>query len=289
MIVGVDVSSYQAPAYSTAGLSFSIVKATEGTGYINPNYAAQVDCARKGGLVAGHYHYLDGTDAVAEFNHFAAVAKVGPGDIVALDWEATNATAAARDAWLHAAKAHYPHNRVILYCDVSFWDSLDPTHYAADGLWIADYNGGSHPDITQPWVFWQYSSANGMDHSFGNFQSLASLVAWATGLEPAPVSVSHPVEDEDMAVTSNANGRAGLPWAAGTKHVIEVNAAGEPNLRLNIELKFATGPWYAPSVFALVKGSSVYEIPADLVASCRGVILTLAPGSANVEYDVTAA
>lgn len=287
-ITGVDVSSYQSPTYPTSGLAFSIVKATEGTGYDNPNYAAQVACARAGGLVVGHYHYLDGTDAPAEFTHFAAVAKVGAGDIVALDWEATAATAAARDAWLSAAQTAYPHNRVILYCDVEFWDSEDPTHSAADGLWIADYNGGTEPGITWAWRFWQYSSANGMDHSYGNFETLGALVDWCLELVPTT-----PAQIEDEIMAKSDSGTAYVSWAAGTKSVLQVNVQGEPNLVLDIELKFATGPWYTASSgnggpFTVAKGSDIWRVPADLVAGCRGAILTWHSGSAQAEYDVLA-
>lgn len=184
MISGVDVSSYQPSTYNTSGLSFSIVKATESTSYVNPEHDAQVACARNAGLVVGHYHYATGTDSTAQVAYFAAHANVQPGDLVMLDWEENSVTPAARDEWLASAKATFPGNKVLLYCDVSRWNSLDPTHSCGDGLVIADYNGGSAPDITQPWVFWQYSSSGGIDHDYGNFASEAALRSWAGGITP---------------------------------------------------------------------------------------------------------
>ncbi|MFK0296676.1 GH25 family lysozyme, partial [Streptomyces sp. NPDC090442] len=55
---GVDVSSYQSAAYSTTGLDFAFIKATEGTSYINPRQSAQAAQARRNGLVVGFYHFL---------------------------------------------------------------------------------------------------------------------------------------------------------------------------------------------------------------------------------------
>lgn len=270
MITGVDVSSYQNSTYDISGQSFAIVKATESTSYTNPEYTAQVAHARNAGLVVGHYHYLSASgDAAAEFAYFASVARVVEGDIIALDWEASDASAGARDVWLNAAQAHFPQNKVILYCDVDYWVNHDPTHSAADGLWIADYNGGSRPNISQPWVFWQYSSANNLDHSYGNFASLAELVDWCLGLVPHPTTN----EDDDMArsVSSNA-GQAGLVWSTGTAHSFGVNYDGPaPSLRVVACLK--TGPLVLAEAWVPQHGCDSYQVPAEHVSACQGVIV----------------
>lgn len=49
-VKGIDVSAYQSADFPTSGLAFVIVKATEGTGYVNPRHAAQVTRARAAGL-----------------------------------------------------------------------------------------------------------------------------------------------------------------------------------------------------------------------------------------------
>jgi GH25 family lysozyme M1 (1,4-beta-N-acetylmuramidase) len=192
-ISGVDVSSYQSETYNISGQSFAIVKATESTTYKNPKYAGQVAHARNAGLVVGHYHYARGTNSDAEVAYFKAYAKVAAGDIIAMDWEQSEVTAAARDEFLHKMKATFPHNRVVLYCNVEYWTTRDTEHYAADGLWVADYShAAGKPNIKQAWVFNQYSSANGLDHSVAIFTSKSALVTWAKGLEtiakPVPVA-----------------------------------------------------------------------------------------------------
>lgn len=290
LVTGVDVSSYQNSTFSTNGLAFAIVKATEWTTYVNPEYKAQLAHVRAAGLIVGHYHYARGTDSAAEVAYFAAHADVQPGDIIALDWEASDVTPAARDAWLRGAKARFPHNRVILYCDIDYWTTLDTEHYAADGLWIADYSHpAGHPNIAQTWEFHQYSSAGGMDHNVANFATKAQLAAWARGLipVPAPVQITTPTEDDEDMSTTSVNGRAGLSWAAGSRHVVQVNydGAGGNQPRLRVVLVMVTGPWVAPAEWVPANSTGVYEIPANLVAGCRGVILEDAHGAV---YDASA-
>ena len=97
-------------------------------------------------------------------------------------------------------------------------------------------------------------------------------------------------EDDEMS-TSSVNGRAGLAWAAGARHVFEVNyaAAGQPDLVLNAELKLTTGPVYLPAVtVSHTTGSGSFQIPKEHIPACRGVILTVASGPANPVYDVCA-
>jgi hypothetical protein len=283
MITGVDVSSYQDSTYDISGQSFAIVKATESTDYTNPEYTAQVAHARNAGLVVGHYHYLSASgDAAAEFVYFASVARVVEGDIIALDWEASDATAGARDVWLNAAQAHFPQNKVILYCDVDYWVNHDPTHSAADGLWIADYSGGSRPNISQPWVFWQYSSANNLDHSYGNFDSLAELVDWCLGLVPHPATT----KDDDMAFSVNYQGnKATAAWPSGSYHAVGVTYDGAAQtVRVVAALK--TGPLVLNEKWTPKNGCDSFELPAEHVSACQGVILE---ANGPVEFAVTAA
>jgi hypothetical protein len=280
-VTGVDVSSYQSADFDTSGLDFAIVKATESTTYKNPEYAAQVEHARAGGLVVGHYHFARSTDSAAEVAYFASVATVETGDIIALDWEVTSVTPAARDAWLADAKTRFPHNRVVLYCDVSFWNEYDQTHNAADGLWIAD-PGVTSPG-TLPWLFWQYSSAGNIDHSYGNFQSLGALIAWV--IAPAIT----PNEDDFMSVTSVA-GRAGIAWPAGKCHSVAYNwdPAGGADRTVRVVLVLDSGPFVLYESFAPTQslGTASFEIPAEHVPVCRGVILENANAAI---FDVTAA
>ena len=86
---GVDVSGWQpASITQTVPGDFAIVKATEGTGYRNGSWAAQVAGAITTGKATGVYHYADGGNAVAEADAFLATVSGYVGrSILVLDWE----------------------------------------------------------------------------------------------------------------------------------------------------------------------------------------------------------
>ncbi|NJP47274.1 glycoside hydrolase family 25 protein [Actinacidiphila epipremni] len=177
---GIDVASYQSSDYATKGLDFVVVKATEGSGYVNPKHAGQVATARSHGLVVGHYHFARPGSVNAQADYFLAHAGAKPGDFLALDWEDAGVSNANKDAWLKHVKSKAPDHRVVLYCNRDFWLHRDTTSYCADGLWIADPSAPKgHPRVQHPWLFHQYSEAGGLDHNVGNFAGRAALRTWA--------------------------------------------------------------------------------------------------------------
>lgn len=191
MVKGVDVASYQSTTYSTAGLDFAIVKATQSTNYTNPKMSAQAERARKAGLVVGYYHFLVRGRPKEQAAFFVSKAGERAGDILACDWEnntdGTYATNAEKDTFIKEVKRLRPQCRVVLYCNRSFWTTHDTTSYAGDGLWIADPNNpAGKPNVKHPWTFHQYSISGGMDRNVGNFPNRAALKKWASGAAPAP-------------------------------------------------------------------------------------------------------
>lgn len=187
-VKGIDVASYQSPAYSTAGQQFVIVKATEGTGYINPRHDAQVAHGRSSGLVIGHYHFVRPGSISAQAAYFLAHAKAVKGDILVLDWEDTGVSGASKDTWLALISALRPTYQNLLYCNKDFWFNRDKTGRYGTGLWIADpANSAGHPGVQAPWTFHQYAVSGGYDRNVGNFTDMARLVDWTHALEPDPV------------------------------------------------------------------------------------------------------
>lgn len=193
MIHGIDVSAYQSETYSTAGLDFVIVKATEGLSYTNPRLAAQTKRARDAGLVVGFYHYPHmANDPVAEADYFLKKAPVRAGDVIVFDWEGYDTAnkgvtksrqVAYRDAWLAYVKGRLPTHRVGMYCNTDYWLNVDKTSNCSDFLWIA--TGGKpagQPGIDYAWTFHQYSTAGGIDHDVAAFTDRAALSDWAHGL-----------------------------------------------------------------------------------------------------------
>jgi hypothetical protein len=183
---GIDVAHYQSTAYGTSGLDFVFVKATEGTGYVNPSHAAQVAHGRAAGLVVGHYHFARPGSMSAQADYFLAHAGAKPGDVLAFDWEDTAVSGAEKDAWIRYVLGKAPGHRVILYANRDFWLHRDRTSYAGSGLWVADPSAPKgHPRVEHPWLFHQYSSASGLDRNVGNFVDRAALAAWAGATTPA--------------------------------------------------------------------------------------------------------
>lgn len=84
-----DIASYQAglvPAALKPDCAALIVKCTQGSGYVDPNYAAWLDEARHSGLLVGAYHYVDGSSPAAQAANLRAHI-IDPTLVVMLDEE----------------------------------------------------------------------------------------------------------------------------------------------------------------------------------------------------------
>ncbi|MFM9366643.1 glycoside hydrolase family 25 protein [Streptomyces sp. Da 82-17] len=182
MIRGIDVSSYQSD-FSTEGVDFVIIKATEGRSYVNPRMNAQADKARDAGCVVGFYHFLWPGNIKAQAEYFVSKAAERKGDILACDWERTGegtyASNAQKDEFIREVKRLRPSNRVSLYCNRDFWLNVDRTSYAGDALWIADYVTAGKPRIKAKWRIHQYTSTP-LDKNVADFSSRAAMKDWAT-------------------------------------------------------------------------------------------------------------
>lgn len=180
-IDGNDVSSYQPDWTPKKGQEFVGIKSTEGTSYANPSRDEQETEARKAGLVILWYHWLHHGNIDAQVAYFASNTSIKDGDVLVCDWEQAGCTTADKDQYIRKLKARFPKNRVLLYCNVNWWRTVDTSSYYGDGLWIASYGSLSNrPAIETPWLFWQHSQTP-IDQNIAAFKSKADLVAWAKG------------------------------------------------------------------------------------------------------------
>ncbi|OIV38340.1 muramidase [Mangrovactinospora gilvigrisea] len=187
MIKGVDVSAYQPTEFTTDGMSFALVKATEGRTWTNSRQSEQAAHARARGLVVGFYHLLWPGDIAAQARYFVTECDSIEGDLLACDWENTNegthASHHEKDAFLKEVKRLRPHHRVLLYCNRDFWLNIDTTGYKADGLWIADYDAEpGHPRIKASWLIHQYTDRP-LDTDVARFDDRAAMSGWAKSEE----------------------------------------------------------------------------------------------------------
>lgn len=170
---GIDISNWQAGINLAAvPADFVIAKATQGTGYVSPDCARQVEQARQVGKRFGVYHYVSGGNAIAEANFFVdnCANWVGKG-LFCIDWESDENSAWGDEGYLEQlvdqvkARTGIP---PLIYTSASRYAQVAPVANRQNcGLWIAQYanmNPTGYQDT--PWnegayacVIRQYSSA----------------------------------------------------------------------------------------------------------------------------------
>lgn len=86
---GIDISNWQNGInLQNVPADFVIIKATQGTGYISPDFERQINQAFACGKYVGVYHYVNGAGAAAEARHFYNIIKPYLNKvIICTDWE----------------------------------------------------------------------------------------------------------------------------------------------------------------------------------------------------------
>jgi len=181
---GLDVSGYQPSidwnATAANGARFAYVKATEGTGYISPQYANQYTGSYNAGLIRGAYHFglpdrATGTD---QANYFVNNGGAWSGDGFTLppmlDIEYNpygptcyGLTGTQMASWIrdfsntvNARTGRYP----TIYSTLGWWNQCtasDTTFGATNPLFLANYAStpGTMPAGWGYQSIWQYSDA----------------------------------------------------------------------------------------------------------------------------------
>ena len=99
---GVDISSNNSVDVTKIPYDFCIVKATQGTTYVNPDFY-KIDTVLSRGKLAGCYHYVGGGGAAAEAKFFYNKVKPYIGKaIMAIDWESVQNSAWNNVSYLKA-------------------------------------------------------------------------------------------------------------------------------------------------------------------------------------------
>lgn len=179
---GIDISNWQAYIDLTAvPADFVIAKATQGTGYVSPDCARQVEQARATGKRFGVYHYVSGGNAVAEANHFvdSCINWVSAG-LFCIDWESQENSAWGNEGYLEQVVAQVKARTGIpplIYSSAAYYAQVAAVANRQNcGLWIAQY-ANMNPTGYQstPWnegayacVIRQYSSTGRLPGYGGN-------------------------------------------------------------------------------------------------------------------------
>jgi lysozyme len=183
---GIDIASYQSKLDITKIKSdFVIVKATEGTTYVNPSYATHVQQTVSSGKKLGIYHFLrSDSSAVSQADFYLAKIKPYIGKaVLALDVENTTGSVVQNQAGVALAKQwlDYVYSktgvRPLVYTNSSTenaldWSSIKNANYA---LWLAQYNNYNVVNGFQP---------RNLNGSLKHFSSMAVFQYTSSGRLP---------------------------------------------------------------------------------------------------------
>lgn len=237
---GIDVASWQQSLdLRQISYDFVVVKATEGTGYINPCCDIHVQQAIEMGKLFGVYHYANGADPIAESNFFLQNIQgyIRKG-ILVLDFESGDNAAwnANPNGWVKTWCDNVYNQtgvRPLVYIQAS---ALDKVSGIGDyGLWIAQY-ASYEPTYYQdtPWnegaydcAMRQYAGSNGRVYGYDGGVDLDKFYgdaeAWMKYANPggeyiAPAPAAAPVADSTTYIVQKGDTLSAIAARYGTTY-----------------------------------------------------------------------
>ncbi|KAI1452964.1 glycoside hydrolase family 25 protein [Annulohypoxylon moriforme] len=201
-VPGFDISHYQssvdfAAAYSS-GARFVIIKATEGTSYIDPSFSTHYAGATNAGLIRGGYHFAvpDSSSGAAQADYFLAHGGGWSGDgntlpgMLDLEGDCAGLSTSAMVSWIqdfsntyHGKTGRYP----LLYTNPAWWASCTDGSSAfvdTNTLVLARYSSsaGTPPGGWPYYTIWQFNDVYQYGGDSDTFNGeLSSLQKLATG------------------------------------------------------------------------------------------------------------
>lgn len=160
MLSFIDISSHQADLNLVAvsnSIQGVIVKATEGTSYVNPYCERRYQLAKSTNLLRGFYHFAGGSDPLAEaaFFYRNVLGYLYDG-IPVLDWEGMQSV-----DWVNRFVRQF-HKLTGIWC----WIYANPWRFNQGGVepncarWVASYPAVAHPTFAQA-ASWNCPNADG--------------------------------------------------------------------------------------------------------------------------------
>jgi uncharacterized protein with LGFP repeats len=222
--VGLDVSHYQGTvdwnSVAANGASFAYMKATEGTGYTDPQFATNYSGSVNAGLARGAYHFALPSDSsgaaqatfflghgggwVADGHTLPPVLDIEYNPYSTADWAGWcyNQTPAQITAWItdFTTTIHSRTNRwPVIYTTNGWWTHCTgaATGFGNDPLWIAPSNSDTpgSPAIPASWsayTFYQYATSGTFPGDQDYFNGTAAQVpAFAQGDAPDEIQAHY--------------------------------------------------------------------------------------------------
>ena len=295
---GIDISSWQAGL--DAGkipADFVIVKATEGTDYVNPNCDQHYQQAAAAGKKLGVYHFArnGSNDAIAEADFFVDnIQGYIKHAMLILDWEdgGNVGDVAWARRWLDRVQERTG-VKPLIYMSESVvnshdWGSVAGADY---GLWVAkyrdmaaDYNynmelAGTPPSVKywSGYAMWQWTSSGRLDGWGGNLdcnEFYGDAEAWDKYAGGAPAPAGHagqiadaqptPQPEAETYTVQSGDTLSGIAAKYGTtyQNLAAINGIQNPNLIYPGQVLKVTGGAPADKSYTVRRGDTLSAIAA---------------------------
>ena len=182
---GIDISHWQGSFDNMGNIDFVIIKATEGWGWVDPEYENFLREAQTVPIMGAYHYFRTDFEAIDQAEHFYNVTKNKGFHFLAVDYEKTSnnldedAEGEFRKFWLHLENLVKSDNKpILLYTSPYIYrDNLCTysTHWLNVPLWMAHYNyqesqtGSPNVFDASGWVFWQWTDQyNGKLYGVGS-------------------------------------------------------------------------------------------------------------------------
>jgi lysozyme len=229
---GVDVSVYQGSVdwakVKGAGITFAIVRVSDGTGTLDSTFTTNWKGTKSNNLVRGVYQFFEpGEDPTKQADLVLSQVKnaggFDPGDLPpVMDIETTGGQSDATiqshmQTWLDVITKAIG-RKPIIYTNLNT-SSHFGGKFGGYPLWVASWGAScpTMPNGWKQWDFWQYSDtgtingiSGGVDHDEFN-GSLADLKAWANPTPPTTDAGAPPPVKDAGSTDSGASHDASAP------------------------------------------------------------------------------
>ena len=175
---GIDVSHYQGEidwqTLSSQELSFTFIKATEGSSYVDECFAYNFAEAQKCGIAVGAYHFFS-FDSPGETQAENFIGHVAPFEgmlppVIDLEFYGDNVknppdrelVSVELEALIDALEAYY-RLKPIIYTTEKAYEIYLSGEYDEYDIWIRDVVAKPKLSDGREWTFWQYTNRETLD------------------------------------------------------------------------------------------------------------------------------
>ncbi|MBR2831220.1 hypothetical protein IKE83_02575 [Candidatus Saccharibacteria bacterium] len=175
---GVDVSAYQGEISMSRlkeqGIEFVYAKATEGSSYVDPNFAKNFAAAEAAGLPAGAYHFFsyESSGAAQAENFIAAVGSLEGRLIPVVDMELSKEQKAkapeksevvsALRTFLAVIEEEYK-VKPMIYATKDYYEKYLKDDFSSYPRWVRSVYWPVYIEAGGDWLVWQYDDHGLLD------------------------------------------------------------------------------------------------------------------------------